>query len=80
VAASADCLAHIAMLAPVLREIRGESLLVTLVVGASLGGMFSRMPLPPTTHGLARFFGIASDPLAPVLPPTVDIFEWHAGY
>jgi len=77
VAPGIDSLPYIAMLTPVLREVRREAFLVSLVEGAGLRCVFRRMRPAPTAHGLARLLGVALDPFAPVLPPALDIFVWH---
>jgi hypothetical protein len=73
-----DRLSQFPVGAYVRREIGRETLPVPSVVVAALGVVFVRMPLPPTSHRVAGFLRITSDPVAAVLASTVRIFVGHA--
>jgi hypothetical protein len=77
VAARVNPLADIPVLTPILRKVSGESFLVALVMSSPLGGVLSRVSLPPTTHRLACLLGVASYPVAAVLASAFRIFVWH---
>src|SRR5947207_15965386 len=73
----ADPLAHIAVLTPVLREIRRKPLLMALVIRPRLGRMLGGMALTPPPHYRASFLGVALNPGTSVLASTLRVLVWH---